>query len=160
MSPRFFPAVPINGMSRLIIGSKPIDGGNYIFDAVERDAFLEAEPEAAPWFRPFIGAWEYLQGRERWILALHDAPPEVLARLPRVRERIAAVRAYREASKSGPTQKLAATPTLYHINVIPTTPFLLVPRVSSEQRDYAPIGWLNPPSFPAMLRFCLRTPHW
>ena len=149
MSPRFFPAVPINGMSRLIIGSKPIDGGNYIFDAVERDAFLEAEPEAAPWFRPFIGAREYLQGRERWILALHDAPPEVLARLPRVRERIAAVRAYREASKSGPTQKLAATPTLYHINVIPTTPFLLVPRVSSEQRDYAPIGWLNPPIIPS-----------
>ena len=38
---------PINGMGRLIIGSKPIDGGNYIFDVAERDAFLEMEPEAA-----------------------------------------------------------------------------------------------------------------
>ena len=140
---------PINGMSRLIIGSKPIDGGNFIFDESGRDAFLEVEPEGERWLRPFIGAREYLQGGERWILALHDASPEVLARLPRVRERIAAVRAYREASKSEPTRKLAATPTLYHVNVIPTAPFLVIPEVSSERREYAPIGWLEPPTIPS-----------
>ena len=144
-------SAPINGMGRLIIGSKPIDGGNYIFDAAERAAFVDAEPEASRWLQPFIGAREYLQGGERWILALHDAPPEVLARLPRVRERIAAVRASREASKSVPTQKLAATPTLYHVNVIPTAPFLVIPEVSSERRDYAPIGWLEPPVIPSNL---------
>ena len=144
-------SAPINGMGRLIIGSKPIDGGNYIFDRVERPAFLEAEPEASQWLRPFIGAREYLQGGERWILALHDAPPEVLARLPRVRERITAVRAYREASKSAPTRKIAATPTLYHVNVIPTAPFLVIPEVSSERREYAPIGWLEPPTIPSNL---------
>ena len=133
----------------MIIGSKPIDGGSYIFDAAERDAFMGAEPEAAPWLRPFIGAREYLQGGERWILALHDAPPEVLARLPGVRERIAAVRAYRETSKSAPTRKLATTPTLYHVNVIPTASFLVIPEVSSERREYAPIGWLESPTIPS-----------
>ena len=142
-------SAPINGMGRLIIGSKPIDGGEYIFNAEERAALLEAEPDAAPWLRPFIGAREYLQGGERWILALHDAPPEVLAQLPRVRERIAAVRAYREDSKSAPTRKLAATPTLYHVNVLPTAPFLVIPEVSSERREYAPIGWLEPPVIPS-----------
>ena len=142
-------SAPINGMGKLIIGSKPIDGGYYIFNAAERSALLDAEPEAATWLRPFIGAREYLQQRERWILTLHDAPPEVLTRLPGVRRRIAAVRAYREASKSVPTRKLAATPTLYHVNVIPTAPFLLIPRVSSERRDYAPIGWLKPPTVPS-----------
>ena len=144
-------SAPINGMGRLVIGSKPIDGGEYIFNAEERAAFLEAEPEAASLLRPFIGAREYLQGGERWILALHHAPPEVLVRLPRVRERIAAVRAYREASKSAPTQKLAATPTLYHVNVLPTAPFLVIPEVSSERREYAPIGWLEPPVIPSNL---------
>ena len=92
-----------------------------------------------------------MQGGERWILALHDAPPEVLARLPGVRERIAAVRAYRDASKSAPTRKLAATPTLYHVNVIPTASFLVIPEVSSERREYAPIGWLEPPVIPSNL---------
>ncbi len=96
---------PINGLKRLIIGSKPIDGGNYIFNLEERLEFLEAEPDAEPFLRPFVGAREYLQGGERWILALHDASPSVLARLPHVRKRIATVRAYRETSKSAPTQK-------------------------------------------------------
>ena len=53
------------------------------------------------------------------------------------------------ASKSVPTQKLAATPTLYHVNVIPTAPFLVIPEVSSERREYAPIGWLEPPVTPS-----------
>ncbi len=140
---------PINGMKKLIIGSKPIDGGHYIFDTEERLKFLEAEPDAEPFLRPFVGAREYLQGGERWILALHDAQPDVLARLPHVRERIAAVRAYREASKSIPTQKLAETPTLYHVNVLPTAPFLAIPEVSSERREYAPLGWLEPPVIPS-----------
>ena len=144
-------SAPINGMTRLIIGSKPIDGGNYIFDTAERTAFLDAEPAAAPYLRPYIGAREYLHGGERWILALHDVPPDVLARLPRVRERIAAVRAHREASESAPTQKLAETPTLYHVNVIPTAPFLVIPEASSERREYAPIGWLEPPTIPSNL---------
>ncbi len=144
-------SAPINGMGRLIIGSKPIDGGHYIFDAAERDEFLHREPQAAFLLRPFVGAREYLQGGERLILALHDAPPETLARLPGVRERIAAVRAYREASRSAPTRKLAETPTLYHVNVIPTAPFLVIPEVSSERREYAPIGWLQPPAIPSNL---------
>ena len=140
---------PINGMEKLIIGSKPIDGGRYIFDSEERAALLSVEPDAAPFLRPFVGAREYLQGGARWILALHNAPPATLARLPHIKERIAAVRAYRQASKSAPTQKLAETPTLYHVNVLPTAPFLVIPEVSSERREYAPIGWLEPPIIPS-----------
>jgi len=142
----------INGMRRLIIGSKPIDGGNYIFGSeLQRSEFVATEPDAEPYVRPFVGSREYLQGRKRWILALHDAPPNVLAGLPGVRERIAAVRSYREGSRSAPTRKLAATPTLYHVNVIPESPFLVVPEVSSERRKYVPIGWLEPPVVPSNL---------
>ena len=147
---------PINGLSRLVIGSKPIDGGHYVFDAERRAAFLDAEPDAAPLLRPYVGAREYLQGGERWILALHDASPGVLARLPRVHERIAAVRDYRRRSKSAPTRALAETPTLYHVDVVPDAPFLVVPKVSSERREYVPVGWLEPPTVPSDLLFVLR----
>jgi len=142
---------PINGMRKLIIGSKPIDGGHYIFDSEAREKFLQKEPDATPLLRLFVGAREYLQGGERWILALHDAPPHILAELPLVRERIAAVRAYRQASKSKPTIKLAETPTLYHVNVLPRESFLVIPEVSSERREYVPIGWLEPPVIPSNL---------
>ena len=147
---------PINGLSQLIIGSKPIDNGLYIFDAEERLAFLDAESDAAPLLHPFIGAREYLQGGERWILALHGLSPSTLACLPLVRKRIAAVRTYRRASKSKPTQQLAETPTLYHVNVLPTASFLVLPKVSSERREYVPIGWLEPPTIPSDLVFVLE----
>ncbi len=142
---------PINGLARLIIGSKPIDGGHYIFSRSERDALAAAEPDAEAFLHPYVGSQEFLNGGDRWILALQDAPPETLKRLPTIRERIAAVRAFRLASKSKPTQQLGLTPTLYHVNVIPDVPFLVIPEVSSERREYVPIGWLEPPVVPSNL---------
>ena len=147
---------PINGMEKLIIGSKPIDGGHYIFGAKERSEFLASAPDALPFLRPFVGAREYLQGGGRWILALHDTSPDVLARLPHVRERIAAVRAFRQASKSAPTVKLAKTPALYHVNVLPVAPYLVIPKVNYVRREYVPIGWLDPPTIPSDLVFVLQ----
>ncbi|MCY4428234.1 MAG: hypothetical protein OXC05_14575 [Halieaceae bacterium] len=85
---------------------------------------------------------QQVQGGERWILPLHDVPPEVLAQLPRVRERIAAVRDFRQKRKCKSTLKLAETPTLWQVNVIPAAPFLVIPEVSSERREYAPSSML------------------
>ena len=147
---------PINGLPKLIIGSKPIDKGNYIFSDEERAAFLAQEPEAAPFMRPFVGSREFLNGETRFILHLGEAAPDVLRNLPKVRERITAVRAFRLKSKSEPTQALAATPTIYHVNVIPDAPFLVVPKVSSERREYVPIGWMEPPTIPSDLVFVLK----
>ena len=141
----------VNGMPRLIIGSKPIDGGHYILDAAERATLLEACPETAPYVHPYVGSQEYLNGQGRWILWLGEAAPEVLRRTPMLRERVATVREFRQRSKSAPTRALAATPTRYHVNVIPTTPFLVIPEVSSERREYVPIGWLEPPVIPSNL---------
>ena len=140
---------PINGFAQLIIGSKPIDGGHYIFDRRQRDAFLDLEPEAEAYLRPFIGAREFLRGGDRWILALHDASPAALSRLQHVRKRINAVRSYRSKSKSAPTRKLADTPRLFHVNVLPARPFLVIPETSSERRPFIPIGYLQPPTVPS-----------
>ena len=138
-------------MPRLIIGSKPIDGGNYILDAAARADLLDAWPEAAPLIRPYVGSREYLNSTQRWILWLGEAPPELLRRTAPLGERVTAVREFRQRSKSAPTRALAETPTLYHVNVIPTASFLVVPEVSSERREYVPIGWLDPPVVPSNL---------
>ena len=63
----------INGLPKLIIGSKPIDGGHYIFKAEERAAFLQEKNPTPPRIcGPFVGSREFLQGGERWILCLAD----------------------------------------------------------------------------------------
>ena len=143
-------------MRKLAVGSNPLDGGHYVFSGEEREAFLDAEPTAAAFMRPYVGAREYLQGKSRWVLALQNASPKVLAKLSLVRERIAAVRAYREDSDSAFTRSLADTPTLYHLNVLPDTPFLAIPQTSSERREYVPIGWLEPPVIPSVKLILLK----
>lgn len=154
-------AKPINGARQVIIGSKPIDGGNYIFSASGKVGFLQSEPGAEPFMRPYIGAEEYINGGLRWILALQNAEPRQLRALPLVRERIARVRDIRLASPSASTNALAQIPTDYHVTVIPDAPFLVIPKVSSERRDYVPIGWLEPPTIASDLLFVLKeASHW
>ena len=51
---------------------------------------------------------------------------------------------------------MAIYPQSFHVNVIPTTPFLAIPKVSSERREYVPIGWLGPPTIPSDLLFVLQ----
>ena len=149
-------ASPINGLPQVVMGSKPIDGGNYILSPQERAALLADEPGAEPFLRPYVGAREFLQGKERWILRLAEAPPEALRRLPRVKERIERVRRLRLASKAPSTRALADTPTLYHLNVVPSGPFLVIPATSSERRQYVPIAWLEPPAIPSNATYVLE----
>jgi hypothetical protein len=146
----------LSDVPELVIGSKPIDGGHYIFNSEERAAFLREEPGADRFLRPYIGTTEFLYNEERWILALQDATPNELRNLRLVRERIAAVREYRLESKSPGTRDLALVPTRFHVTVIPESPFLVIPKVSSEKREYVPIGWVRPPAIPSDLVFVMR----
>ena len=106
---------PLNGMVRLLSGSQPIDNGEYIFDAEGRTELLEAEPDAAPFLCPYVGAREHLQGGKRWILALQKASPTKLKELPLVTQRISAVREYRSRSKRKSTLAIADYPTRYNV---------------------------------------------
>ncbi len=156
-------ARPINRASVLTIGSKPVDGGYLIFSPAERAELIRAFPAAEPLLRPFIGAEEYLHAGERWILALQSASPSVIKSVPPVIERLGKVRAFRKgeipAKRKDPddapktvgitSRSLAETPSSFHVTRIPTRPFLLFPRHTSERRDYAPIGWLEPPAIPS-----------
>src|SRR5574340_506859 len=62
--------------------------------------------------------------------------------MPKVRLRVEAVRKFRLESKSPPTRKIADTPTRFHVENMPKGPYLVVPEVSSERRQYIPIGFL------------------
>ena len=142
---------PLNGWPPLLSGSQPIDDGNYIFTDEQRTAFLEEEPAAERFLRPYVGSREHIQRRSRWILALQDAKPSELAAMPSVVQRVRAVREFRSKSKRKSTLAIAEYPRSYNVEVLPTSSFLVVPEVSSERRDYVPIGWLDPPTIPSNL---------
>ena len=140
---------PINGIRRLITGTQPLEDGRLTFSLAEKAAFIEREPDSAPFFRPFPGAREFIRGQERWILHTADIPPQILRQLPMIRARLQAVRDFRSKSKRQTTKRLADYPTSYGVTVVPETSFLIIPQTSSERRDYVPIGWLEPPVIPS-----------
>ncbi|HEY8228886.1 MAG TPA: DNA methyltransferase, partial [Rhodanobacteraceae bacterium] len=136
-------SVPICDVPKIGIGNKPIDGGNYLFTTEERDAFIARGPASAKWFRRWLGSDEFINGWERWCLWLGDCPPAELRKMPEAMKRVEAVRDYRLASKSAPTRKLAATPTHFHVENIPDSSYLVIPKVSSERRAFIPIGFMS-----------------
>ncbi len=135
---------PLCAVPEIGIGNKPIDGGNYLFTGQEKAEFLAKEPGAAPYFRRWLGAEEFINGRERWCLWLGDAEPADLKRLPECVKRVEAVRLLRLASKSAPTRKLAEKPRRFHVENMPDSAYIVIPEVSSERRQYIPIGFLTP----------------
>jgi len=147
----------INGAGKVVIGSKPIDGGHYIFEARERADFLSREPGAAKFMHPYLGGHEFINGGDRSILHLGSASPNELREMPLVMERIGLVREVRAASNSAATKALALEQTRFHVTVVPDRPFLVIPKVSSERREYVPMGWLEPPTIASDLLFVLPT---
>jgi len=152
---------PLCDAPQLLTGCQPIDEGQYIFDAAERAEFLAAEPRAKKYLRPFVGAEEFINGGKRWILILDGESPTELRSMPAVMHRVSAVRRFRSQSRRRSTLQLADTPTKFQVTVVPEGPFLVIPEVSSEKRDYVPIGWLKPPTIPSnLVRVLLDADLW
>ena len=64
--------------------------------------------------------------------------------LPKVKERIQAVKDFRLSSKAKEIQKFAETPTLFAQQTQPVgNPFVIVPIVSSSRRRYIPMGYVD-----------------
>jgi hypothetical protein len=139
---------PITDSLGLDIGSQAIDFGQYTFTDQERTTFLMMEPSSREYFRPLVGAQEHIQGVKRWLLTLRDASPAQIKAMPHVLKRVAEVKKRRSESRRKSTLAAAAFPARFCLEVIPEDSFLVIPRVSSERRDYVPIGWQEPPAVP------------
>ncbi len=131
------------GVPAMLWGSKPTDGGHFIFSDAEKEELLQAEPGAEKWIRLYCGADEFLNGGLRWCLWLKHISPAELASLPRVRSRVALVREMRLRSKAAATRNRALTPTLFAQDAQPNCDYILVPLHSSEQRAYLAMGFLS-----------------
>ena len=130
------------GVPPIHFGNMPLDGGNLLLTGEERAALLDKEPAAAPFVKPLLDAQDYLNGATRYCLWLVDAEPADLARLPEVRKRIEATKAWRLKSIAPSTQKFATTPALFRDRRLPAQ-YLAVPSVSSERREYVPVSYLT-----------------
>ena len=128
----------------MVFGSMPNDGGHLIIESDEYADFLRNDPASERFIRLFMGSEEFINGGERYCLWLLDATPSELRNMPLVAERIRAVRLHRFSSTRASTRKLSETPHLFgEIRQPVSGHYLLIPRVSSENRPYIPIGFVD-----------------
>ena len=134
---------PFTDIPEMRKGSSPVDDGNFFLSPEERKDLLKHEPNAEKFIRKFYGAAEYIHNKERWCLWLLDAAPKELQNMPLVMDRVNKVRNYRLASKKAATRKYADYPTKFMENRQPQTEYILIPRHSSENREYIPMGYVS-----------------
>ncbi len=135
---------PICAVPEIVFGSMPNDGGHLLLSTQDKLWLINVEPDVAEFIRPFVGAEEFINGIERWCLWLEGINPGRLRSMKVVMQRLESVRKHRSESSRSTTRALASMPSAFAENRQPTTNYLLIPGVSSENRRYVPLGFLRP----------------
>jgi hypothetical protein len=118
--------------------------GNLILTPDARESLLRECPDLEPYVRRYVGSREFINNIPRWCLWLVGASPQLLRGSPELLRRLEAVRQWRASSGRAETVRLAGTPSLFGEIRQPETDYLLLPKVSSEDRPFMPLGFLPP----------------
>jgi hypothetical protein len=131
------------GLPPMVFGSKPTDGGFLNMSPSERDELVGNHPEAKKFVRKYVGASEYLNGSERYCVWVTDAEASKAERIPPLARRFEKVEEFRKRS-STVAQGMADRPYRFLQRAHKDTSAIIVPSVSSERREYIPIGFVGP----------------
>lgn len=94
--------------------------------------------------RKYIGGDELINNTSNWCLWLKDASPKDIRQTPLIAEKVGNMRQYRLSSSRAQTNKLADTPHLFGEIRQPDERMLVIPKVSSERREYIPMDFVEP----------------
>ena len=126
-------------------GNMPNDGGHLLLDYAEANRALEHHGVAPRFIRPFLGSKEYIRGIERRCVWVSDEEYSIAAENAWFAARFEAVRHHRSASQRPATKRLSEKPYRFgEVRQVGTEATIIVPRVSSEAREYLPVGYLPP----------------
>ena len=128
----------------IVQGNKPWDGGYLILSIEERNELLDKYPESEKYIKPFIGSYEFINGKKRYCLWLKGISPAEYRGIPEIMERLNGVADTRRKTKTVAVQAQAETPMLFSQIRQPDSNYLAIPEVSSEKRRYIPIGFMTP----------------
>lgn len=146
---------PLCPVPPMRFGNMPRDGGGFILTSEEREKLICEEPIAEKWIKPYVGAVEFLNGKERYCLWLVGADPGEINQCPTVKKRIEYVKSVRTASKAAGTRKFADTPTLFCQIAQPDGDYIIVPKTSSGKRKYIPLGFADKDTIASDLVFLI-----
>ncbi|MFP5423811.1 MAG: class I SAM-dependent DNA methyltransferase [Gammaproteobacteria bacterium] len=132
------------GCAYMDLGNMPKDGGHLLFTGAEAEEAFRVEPAIEKYVFDFVGSQEFVKGIVRKCLWIDDEQAVEAERIPLIAERLAGVRQMRLASDAESTRAYADRPHRFkQIQGRGRTLSIVVPKVSSESRDYLPVGLLT-----------------
>ncbi|WP_038092012.1 class I SAM-dependent DNA methyltransferase [Acidihalobacter prosperus] len=151
----------VSGLTEMSFGNMPVDGGNLLLSAEEIPLLSLSPPESDQFLRRIYGSAEFIRGLVRYCLWITDeALPRAMG-IRAIRERIDSVKSMREASKDSGTRDMAKRAHQFREMNHATHHTLILPGVSSEGREYLPVGLLDNRSVVSNLAFALYdAPLW
>jgi len=136
---------PIGEQSPMQFGNHPYYGTALIFSRDEAEEMIRKSPNVKRFIRAFYGSKEFIDYAPRACLWITDSDAESAMSIPLISERVEAVRqARRKAASDASAQKLAEFPWRFREQMTGEQHTFIVPRVSSENRPYLPVGLLEP----------------
>ncbi|HHA1463546.1 TPA: class I SAM-dependent DNA methyltransferase [Enterobacter kobei] len=136
---------PKNGLTPMQFGNHPYYGAALILSNGEAGHLVARSPEVARFVRPFYGSKEFIDAAPRACLWISEPEVEAALAIPAIANRVEDVaRSRRAATKDASAQKLADAPWRFREQTMGNSHALIVPRVSSENRPYLPVGLLEP----------------
>lgn len=137
--------IPQKGLPKLIKGSQPTDDGNLLLTKEEALDILKKDNSVKECIRPFVGAREFLNSTEqdKFCIWLKDISPNVYSKNRDIMSRIEKVREFRLKSKNSQTRDCADTPNLFTQIRQPNSDYIVIPRVSSQNRKYIPMAYMS-----------------
>ena len=133
---------PICNVPQIISGNRPTDGGYLLLDEKDKNELLKTDPLSKKYIKQFMMGYEFINGVKRYCLWLVGVQPNELRNMPRVYKRVQQCKEARLNSPDEGRRKLANTPALMREQVNPEK-FIAIPKVSSQNRKYIPMGYLD-----------------
>ncbi|HEO1839405.1 TPA: class I SAM-dependent DNA methyltransferase [Acinetobacter baumannii] len=134
---------PISSIPKMSFGSMANDGGSLFMTNEEKILIQEQTPQAMKYIKKVLGSVEFIRGIDRYCIWADQLGYEELNKIPFFNTRFESVRRHRLSSDREATQNLANIPYAFAENRYKHSSAIIMPRVSSERRDYIPIGFLG-----------------
>ena len=134
---------PINNLPLMTLGNAPKDDGAFILTVEEKETFETQYPEISFFVKPFVGAEEFINDKQRYCFWITDESFAIALKNEELHRRIEKCKTMRLNSKKGATRKLAAFPYKFGEIRYKESECIIIPAVSSERREYIPIGYLK-----------------
>jgi len=134
---------PISPRPKMDCGSKATDGGNLVLKDQEKELLVEGNPNIQEFIMRIYGAEEFLNGSIRWCIWLNNNNLEKALSFEEIKKRIESCREYRLSSSKKATKKKAEVSHLFDEIKHKNTASIIIPTVTSERREYLPVGYLK-----------------